>query len=173
MPPKPHEAAAVPDPPTVAVWVSTATPLCRSCTTPDTGQNSRLVSGGRLLSLPPGFSTGFRIPACSMPSVAGVSGQAGFMVRVQHRHGQSSPCRPDQHRDAPPRMGVEPMKRHCQDCTARHVGCHATCERYKEDCAQNAKRQAYEKRFAYLDSMPQTTTALKKTLAPRRIGGQQ
>lgn len=65
------------------------------------------------------------------------------------------------------------MKRHCKDCTARHVGCHATCERYKEDCAQNAKRQAYEKQFAYLDTMPQTTTALKKTLAPRRIGGQQ
>lgn len=65
------------------------------------------------------------------------------------------------------------MKRHCKDCTARRVGCHADCEQYKADCAQNDKRRAYEKHFAYLDSMPQTTTALKKTLAPRRIGGQQ
>lgn len=71
------------------------------------------------------------------------------------------------------RMGVEPMKRNCQDCTARRVGCHANCERYKADCAQDAKRRAYEKQFAYLDSMPQTATALKKTLAPRRVGGQQ
>lgn len=71
------------------------------------------------------------------------------------------------------RMGVEPMKRNCQDCTARRVGCHANCERYKADCAQDAKRRAYEKQFAFLDSMPQTATALKKTLAPRRVGGQQ
>lgn len=56
---------------------------------------------------------------------------------------------------------------------ARRVGCHANCERYKADCAQDAKRRAYEKQFAYLDSMPQTATALKKTLAPRRVGGQQ
>lgn len=70
-------------------------------------------------------------------------------------------------------MGVEPMKRNCQDCTASRVGCHANCERYKADCAQDAKRRAYEKQFAYMDSMPQTATALKKTLAPRRVGGQQ
>ena len=38
---------------------------------------------------------------------------------------------------------------------------------------ESAKRRAYEKQFAYLDSMPQTATALKKTLAPRRVGGQQ
>lgn len=71
------------------------------------------------------------------------------------------------------RLGVEPVKRNCQDCTARRAGCHATCERYKADCAQDAKRRAYEKQFAYMDSMPQTATALKKTLAPRRVGGQQ
>lgn len=40
-------------------------------------------------------------------------------------------------------------------------------------CVQIAKRRAYEKQFAYMDSMPQTATALKKTLAPRRVGGQQ
>lgn len=51
--------------------------------------------------------------------------------------------------------------------------CQANCERYKADCAQDAKRRAYEKQFAYMDSMPQTATALKKTLAPRRVGGQQ
>ena len=38
---------------------------------------------------------------------------------------------------------------------------------------ESAKRRAYEKQFAYMDSMPQTATALKKTLAPRRVGGQQ
>ena len=44
---------------------------------------------------------------------------------------------------------------------------------FDADCAQDAKRRAYEKQFAYMDSMPQTATALKKTLAPRRVGGQQ
>ena len=65
------------------------------------------------------------------------------------------------------------MERSCKNCQQRRVGCHANCERYKADCAQDAKRRAYEKQFAYLDSMPQTATALKKTLAPRRVGGQQ
>lgn len=60
------------------------------------------------------------------------------------------------------------MERSCKNCQQRRVGCHANCERYKADCAQDAKRRAYEKQFAYLDSMPQTATALKKTLAPRR-----
>ena len=58
------------------------------------------------------------------------------------------------------------MERSCKNCQQRRVGCHA-------NCAQDAKRRAYEKQFAYLDSMPQTATALKKTLAPRRVGGQQ
>lgn len=61
----------------------------------------------------------------------------------------------------------------CVQIAKRRVGCHANCERYKADCAQDAKRRAYEKQFAYMDSMPQTATALKKTLAPRRVGGQQ
>lgn len=72
------------------------------------------------------------------------------------------------------------MERSCKNCQQRRVGCHANCERYKADCerykadcAQDAKRRAYEKQFAYMDSMPQTATALKKTLAPRRVGGQQ
>lgn len=54
------------------------------------------------------------------------------------------------------------MERSCKNCQQRRVGCHANCE-----------RRAYEKQFAYLDSMPQTATALKKTLAPRRVSGQQ
>lgn len=58
------------------------------------------------------------------------------------------------------------MERSCKNCQQRRVGCHANCERYKADCAQDAKRRAYEKQFAYMDSMPQTATALKKTLAP-------
>lgn len=65
------------------------------------------------------------------------------------------------------------MERSCKNRQQRRVGCHASCERYKADCTQDAKRRAYEKQFAYLDSMPQTATALKKTLAPRRVGGQQ
>lgn len=63
------------------------------------------------------------------------------------------------------------MERSCKNCQQRRIGCHANCERYKADCAQDAKRRAYEKQFAYMDSMPQTATALKKTLAPRRVGG--
>lgn len=58
------------------------------------------------------------------------------------------------------------MERSCKNCQQRRIGCHANCERYKADCAQDAKRRAYEKQFAYMDSMPQTATALKKTLAP-------
>lgn len=51
------------------------------------------------------------------------------------------------------------MERSCKNCQQRRVGCHANCERYKADCAQDAKRRAYEKQFAYLDSMSQTATA--------------
>ena len=51
------------------------------------------------------------------------------------------------------------MERSCKNCQQRRVGCHANCECYKADCAQDAKRRAYEKQFAYLDSMPQTATA--------------
>lgn len=58
------------------------------------------------------------------------------------------------------------MERSCKNCQQRRVGCHANCERYKADCAQDAKRRAYEKQFAYLDSMPQTATALKRPLHP-------
>lgn len=65
------------------------------------------------------------------------------------------------------------MERSCKNCQQRRVGCHANCECYKADYAQDAKRRAYEKQFAYLDSMPQTTTYLKKTLAPKRCRGQQ
>lgn len=54
------------------------------------------------------------------------------------------------------------MERSCKNCQQRRIGCHANCERYKADCAQDAKRRAYEKQFAYMDSMPQTATALKK-----------
>ena len=50
------------------------------------------------------------------------------------------------------------MERSCKNCQQRRVGCHANCERYKADCAQDAKRRTYEKQFAYLDSMPQTAT---------------
>ena len=51
----------------------------------------------------PRISTGSPAPAYGLPSAAGAPGQAGFMARVRHRHGPSSPCRPDQHRDAPPK----------------------------------------------------------------------
>lgn len=61
------------------------------------------------------------------------------------------------------------MERSCKNCQQRRVGCHANCERYKADCAQDAKRRAYEKQFAYMDSMPQTATALKKD--PRTPAG--
>ena len=65
------------------------------------------------------------------------------------------------------------MERSCKNCQQRRVGCHANCECYKADCAQDAKRRASEKQPAYLDSMPQSATALKKALAPRRVGGKQ
>ena len=44
------------------------------------------------------------------------------------------------------------MERSCKNCQQRRVGCHANCERYKADCAQDAKRRAYEKQFAYMDN---------------------
>ena len=30
-----------------------------------------------------------------------------------------------------------------RDCPKRELGCHASCERYKERCAENEKRKAY------------------------------
>ena len=32
------------------------------------------------------------------------------------------------------------MERSCKNCQQRRVGCHANCECYKADCAQDAKR---------------------------------
>nr|DAO20007.1 MAG TPA: hypothetical protein [Caudoviricetes sp.] len=40
---------------------------------------------------------------CQAPRVR--LGRRVFMVRVQHRHGPSNLCRPDQHRDALPKNG--------------------------------------------------------------------
>lgn len=53
------------------------------------------------------------------------------------------------------------MERSCKNCQQRRVGCHANCERYKADCAQDAKRRAYEKQFAY-NGMPFPTYFLAK-----------
>lgn len=65
------------------------------------------------------------------------------------------------------------MKRSCYQCADRYPGCHGTCPRYAAEDAANERRKAYDRQFGYVDSMPQTTTCLKKTLAPKRCGGQQ
>lgn len=54
------------------------------------------------------------------------------------------------------------MERSCKNCQQRRVGCHANCERYKADCAQDAKRRAYEKQFAYMDKHAANRHRLKK-----------
>ena len=65
------------------------------------------------------------------------------------------------------------MKRSCYQCTDRHPGCHAACPLYAADAAENERRKAYERQFEYVDTMPQTVSAWRKTMAPRRCGGQQ
>lgn len=63
------------------------------------------------------------------------------------------------------------MKRECYQCQDRHPGCHADCPRHAAGRADNERRKAYDRQFRYIDSMPQTKTALSKTRAPRRTGG--
>lgn len=174
MPPKPHEAAAAPESShsccvgkygntTVQVMHNARhRPLLQAC-----ARRPPVRFPARLFHRVPG-------PCVQIAKRRGCAWAGGFlwcvcstgMAQAAHAARINTGTRHQ-------RMGGEPMKRNCQDCTARRVGCHANCERYKADCAQDAKRRAYEKQFAYLDSMPQTATALKKTLAPRRVGGQQ
>lgn len=61
------------------------------------------------------------------------------------------------------------MKRSCYQCADRYPGCHGTCPRYTAEDAANERRKAYDRQFGYVDSMPQTTTYLKKTLAPQTV----
>ena len=104
MPPKLHEAAAAPESShsccvgkygntTVQVMHNARhRPLLTACARrPPVSFSARLFpSGARPLRAD-----------CQAPRVR--LGRRVFMVRVQHRHGPSSPCRPDQHRDAPPK----------------------------------------------------------------------
>lgn len=106
MPPKLHEAAAAPESShsccvgkygntTVQVMHNARhRPLLLACTRrPPVSFSARLF--------PPGARP-LRAD-CQAPRVR--LGRRVFMVRVQHRHGPSNPCRPDQHRDAPPKNG--------------------------------------------------------------------
>ena len=61
----------------------------------------------------------------------------------------------------------------CCHCTRRKPGCHSVCEEYKQDCADNEKRKAYERRFAYLDNMPCTKKARKAVYEKKKAGGKQ
>lgn len=65
------------------------------------------------------------------------------------------------------------MERSCKNCQQRRVGCHANCERYKADCAQDAKRRAYEKQLTYyiehVAAQPQRAAA--KRSEGGRLGG--
>ena len=65
------------------------------------------------------------------------------------------------------------MQRSCYQCRDRTPGCHATCERYARDHAEDEKRLAYERSKAFVGSMPQTASAWRKTLAPKRTKGSQ
>lgn len=80
MPPKLHEAAAAPE-------------SSHSCCVGKYGNTTvQVMHNARPLRAD-----------CQAPRVR--LGRRVFMVRVQHRHGPSNPCRPDQHRDAPPKNG--------------------------------------------------------------------
>lgn len=61
----------------------------------------------------------------------------------------------------------------CYHCTRRAAGCHAACAEYKQDCADNEKRKAYERRFAYVDNMPSTKKARQAVYEKKKAGGRQ
>lgn len=65
------------------------------------------------------------------------------------------------------------MQRHCHQCQNRHPGCHSHCELYAADRADDEKRLAAAHSMAYIDTMPQTASAWRKTFAPRKYGGKQ
>lgn len=106
MPPTPHEAAAAPE-------------SSHSCCVGKYGNTTvQVMHNARHRPLLPACARRppVRFPArlfppgarplradCQAPRVR--LGRRVFMVRVQHRHGPSNPCRPDQHRDAPPKNG--------------------------------------------------------------------
>lgn len=47
------------------------------------------------------------------------------------------------------------------------------CEDYKRDCEEYEQRRAYERRFASVDSMPQTQTVYKMIYEQKKRGGKQ
>lgn len=63
----------------------------------------------------------------------------------------------------------------CYHCTRRKPGCHSVCEDYKRDCEEHEQRRAYERRFASVDSMPQTQTqtVYKMIYEQKKRGGKQ
>lgn len=61
----------------------------------------------------------------------------------------------------------------CYHCTRRKPGCHSVCEDYKRDCEEYEQRWAYERRFASVDSMPQTQTVYKMIYEQKKRGGKQ
>lgn len=61
----------------------------------------------------------------------------------------------------------------CYRCTRRVPGCHSVCENYKRDCEENEKRWAYERKFASIDTMPNTKTVINMIYEQKKRGGKQ
>lgn len=61
----------------------------------------------------------------------------------------------------------------CYGCARRAVGCHAECQDYQRDRADYEAKRAYERRFGYVDGMPNTQTAINQTYTQKKRGGKQ
>lgn len=61
----------------------------------------------------------------------------------------------------------------CYHCTRRKPGCHSVCEDYKRDCEEYEKHRAYERKFASIDTMPNTKTVINMIYEQKKRGGKQ
>ena len=61
----------------------------------------------------------------------------------------------------------------CYHCTRRKPGSHGACADYKRDCEENEKRRAYERKFASIDTMPNTKTVINMIYEQKKRGGKQ
>ena len=59
----------------------------------------------------------------------------------------------------------------CYHCTRRKPGCHGACADYRRDCEENEKRRAYERKFASIDTMPNTKTVINMIYEQKKRGG--
>lgn len=58
----------------------------------------------------------------------------------------------------------------CRDCTERHLGCHSTCERYKQDCVERAELKEKIAKSKQYDAYANTVHAKRRNDTAKHRG---